>query len=251
MANTIPYENRETPKDEKETKGYKVKKFFSVLLTVVFIIAMAIGAFVIFHSTYYVGVFVNGQSMYPTLNLNAKDQNGNIVGSGGGSSQIGYRVEYGIIDAHGYAINNIKRGDIVVVYYPSDYDSEGELINGAYSKIKRVVGFEGETIGLNTKGELLVNGKETKLRGKRHYDDGDLPTSDITYTYEIGENEYFLMGDNRSHSTDSRSVGPIKKEYIIGVLVAIEGTCRIIQSKKDPLKHDCDSIVYSWPKFSL
>ena len=251
MANNIPFEERETPKDEKETKGYKVKKAFSVVLSILFVIAMCVGGFVIFHSTYYKTFFVNGQSMYPTLNLNAKDANGNKVGYNGGNSDIGYRVDYGIMDPHSSAIKGIKRGDIIVTYYPSDYDSTGKLLDNAYTKIKRVVGFAGETIGIDTDGELLVNGNKTKLKGKRHYDEGDLPSSPITYTYEIGEGEIFVMGDNRSHSTDSRAVGPIKVSYILGVVVAVEGTCRIIQSKSDPRKHDCTDIIYSWPKFDL
>lgn len=259
MANTVPFEKRETPKDVKETTKYKLSKILNIVLISLFVIGMCFGALVIFHSFYYSKIFVSGQSMYPSLNLNAKNAEGSKVGPNGGDSGAGYRVEFGIVDKHSHAIKNIKRGDIIITYYPSDYDSEGNLIvtydskgNKIYpdTKIKRVVGFAGETIGLDADGELLVNGNLTKLRGKRYYNQATLHTLPKTYGGAIPEGYIFVMGDNRAgtNSSDSRTVGPIKIEYVQGVFVAREGTCTI--SYKDG-HSDCVNDSYIWPEFGV
>ncbi len=256
MANDIPFEERPTPKDPKETKGYIVKKVITIVLIVFFVIYMVLGGLLIFHNTYYSKTFVNGQSMYPTFNLNATNANGDIVGPNGGESHDGYRVEFGIVDEHKDAVKKIKRGDIVVTYYPGDYDANGELKKDeegniiAYTKIKRVVGFPGETVGLDADGELLINGVKTSLRGKRYYDNATLATLPKTYDFVIGEDEIFVMGDNRAggNSSDSRTVGPIKLAYVQGVFVAREGTCKI--SVKGKLTN-CVNDKYQWPEFNL
>jgi len=99
----------------------------------------------------------------------------------------------------------IKRGDIITFYGYVD----GKLVN----IIKRVIALPGETIYID---------------GSDIYIDGELLDEPyVTYTDEseeylevtIKENEYFVMGDNRSSSIDSRSIGAIPKKNILGVLI--------------------------------
>ena len=98
------------------------------------------------------------------------------------------------------------RGDIVVV-----------AVSGK-SRLKRVVGLPGERVTF-TDGMLLVNGDklaEPYLRGLPPY--LGLERSEFV----LGGEEYFVMGDNRAHSTDSRDYGPVRRAQIEGRAV-----CRI------------------------
>jgi signal peptidase I len=117
-----------------------------------------------------------------------------------------YDSEYLIIDELSYRFGNPERGDIVVFNYPRDPEQ---------FFIKRVIGLPGETIEIsdgevsiynddNPVGETLEEeyiGSEKTLGKKR---------------VELNDNEYFVMGDNRGYSLDSRSFGPIKSSDIVG-----------------------------------
>lgn len=96
---------------------------------------------------------------------------------------------------------NYKRFDIVVVKLPEE------------KLIKRVIGLPGDTIEYKD-NKLYVNGKYVKepfQHGK---------TEDFEYELDgkkkIPEGYYFVMGDNREHSVDSRIIGPVSKNKIVG-----------------------------------
>lgn len=99
----------------------------------------------------------------------------------------------------------LKRGDIIYFYAYGD----GELIN----VVKRVIGLPGETI--------LINEDKVYINNER------LEEPYALYTYplddyieiELKQGEYFVLGDNRCYSKDSRHFGAIPKENIIGVLI--------------------------------
>lgn len=100
-----------------------------------------------------------------------------------------------ILNVINYRFNDIKRFDIVVV------NEEHELL------IKRVIGLPGESIEYKN-NELFINGKKINdPYGKNRTDD---------FYYNIPDGEYFVLGDNRGNSMDSRVFGSFKKKLIKG-----------------------------------
>jgi signal peptidase I len=102
-----------------------------------------------------------------------------------------------------YGLPDIERGDIIVFWYPKDPTK---------SYIKRVIGLPGETVQIRA-GRIFVNGKELK----EPYLDPTLDAApeDKPPTY-IEPHFYFVMGDNRDNSSDSRSWGLVPEKYIYG-----------------------------------
>ena len=87
--------------------------------------------------------------------------------------------------------------------------------NNGYLIIKRVIGLPGEKIRIE-KGKVLINGKEIE-----DVAEGNTAPGIAEREIELGENEYFLLGDNREESKDSRdeSIGVIEKKKIKGRIV--------------------------------
>lgn len=103
-----------------------------------------------------------------------------------------------------YLFDDPERFDIVVFKYPDD---ESQLF------VKRVIGLPGETVEIKD-GKVYINGSETPL------DDSftpETPTGDYG-PYVVPEGSYFMLGDNRNHSGDSRfwKQPYVQKEKIVG-----------------------------------
>lgn len=157
-------------------------------------------------------VRVDGKSMYPTL----KDG------------------EFGFTNVGGVLLNGVERGDIVVV----TMEENGQKTHW----VKRVIGLPGETVSC-VNDVVYINGKaldETKyidpdyrqsFVDEYHYfnkvENSDLGDNKRNYNPDfkyksaidfketkLGDDEYFVMGDNRPYSKDSRYVGPVKKSQI-------------------------------------
>src|ERR1700688_1161452 len=101
-----------------------------------------------------------------------------------------------------YRFEPIERGDVVVFWYPLDHSK---------SFIKRVIGLPGETVELRA-SHLYVNGKElVEPYVPPSYLDGS------SYgPVQIPDGNYFVMGDHRDSSNDSRVFGPVGRPYIYG-----------------------------------
>ena len=100
-----------------------------------------------------------------------------------------------LLDEVSYRFSDIQRFDIVVIHREDEY------------LIKRVIGLPGEKIKY-VDGKLYVNGKYVKE------DFEHKKTNDFSAI--IDEENYFVMGDNRTNSTDSRSFGTVSRDRILG-----------------------------------
>lgn len=232
-------------------KKEKVKKILSVVLGVVLVFSVALSILLLFNKFYYTPFWVNGQSMYPTLNGEAKYSNGTLIGeynSHGEETNI-YDVDYGMMDEHQKAIDNIKRFDIVICKYNSSQASYN---------IKRVLALPGETFYINNtdnNGSLYVLNKESQEfelieqpLDKSLVANGEYFDKNATAT-TLKDNEYFVVGDNRKHglSYDSRKVGPITKDLILGVAKYICGKAKI--GINDQGIYGPIDIKYHFPRF--
>mgnify|MGYP002936233866 FL=1 len=101
-----------------------------------------------------------------------------------------------LLDEVSYRFSNIDRFDIVVVKINDEY------------LIKRVIGLPGEKVKYED-GKLYINDRFVKEPFKHK------ETNSFS-TVTLGSNQYFVMGDNRTNSTDSRILGPISRDEIKG-----------------------------------
>ncbi|MBQ8248673.1 MAG: signal peptidase I [Clostridia bacterium] len=113
----------------------------------------------------------------------------------------------------------LENGDIVVLLKTSKLDY-GDLCGFSYSNkilIKRVIALPGDTLVIDRDGNVYVNGV---MRDEPYVSDKGLGECDIEFPYTVPENTYFLMGDHRSTSIDSRNtvIGCIPTEQIVGKL---------------------------------
>ena len=170
--------------DDEERKVTGAKEILSEILSFsVYLLIVAVCTLLIVK---FVGqrTVVYGESMYPMLN-----DHDNLI-----------------VDKISYRFNDPERFDIVV--FPYEYEK------GTYY-IKRIIGLPGETVRIDSAGNIYIN--EVLL--EEHYGVETILDPGIAYSgVTLGENEYFVMGDNRNHSSDSRSpaVGVVSGDKIIG-----------------------------------
>ena len=214
----------------------KVGKILKYIGQVVILGVTTVCLCLAFKNSYYSFIYVDGNSMSSTL----KDG------------------EFGMVDKHGFAINSAKRFDIAVTYYPNQYDGlhydycyldaygheiptscndtmhKVILSSKATYKVKRIIAFPGESFTLLTdcvkvKTKNSSEWKEYKLPYNHGSSTAKVNTDPIT----LGENEYWMIGDNWAESTDSAALNqPIYRKNIQGILVGIEGTCKVDSTGK-------------------
>lgn len=151
---------------------------WGAVLLVALGVAVAVRAFVV--QTFY----IPSASMEPTL-------------------MIGDRI---LVNKLSYHLHGIGRGDIVVFARPPNEPA----IPGVTDLVKRVIGLPGETIS-SPDGRVWIDGKPLN--------EPWLPKGTVTTgirPQKIPPNEYFVMGDNRGDSQDSRFFGPISRSLIVG-----------------------------------
>jgi len=129
--------------------------------------------------------------------------------------QIGDRI---LVNKLSYHLHGVDRGDIVVFSRPPAENCGGPEVNDL---VKRVVGLPGDVISLS-RGYVYIDGKrldESWLPAGEQGITSEGPqgnASNLVHPYHIPANEYFVMGDNRNDSCDSRYWGPIKQSLIVG-----------------------------------
>lgn len=119
--------------------------------------------------------------------------------------------DYLIIDEATYYFRSPVRGEVVVFRFPLD---PSEYF------IKRVIGLPGETVTISRGKVIITSSSSTAspIEIKEQYLPPGLETvGDVTET--LGPDEYFVMGDNRTFSLDSRRWGPLPRENITGRVV--------------------------------
>lgn len=116
--------------------------------------------------------------------------------------------DYLVVDKVSYRIGEPARGDIVVFKSPEDMSQ---------NYIKRVIGLPGETIRIENQ-RVSVNGTPLDEQYLSIEDQKRIFGSNGTFSMEqqLGESEYFVLGDNRQHSSDSRRWGPLPRQNILG-----------------------------------
>jgi len=167
----------------KEARNQLLLEIFKLIRDVLLIIPIfiLIGVFVV------QPVIVEGTSMLPVLH----DGERLLV-----NKLVYYKIQK-------YSWGHIKRGDIVVFWYPKDPNK---------SFVKRVIGLPGETIEIRN-GIVYINGRrlyEKYLEPTYNHSTLNFPPK------KIEEHHYFVMGDNRDNSSDSRYWGLVPEKYIYG-----------------------------------
>ncbi len=123
--------------------------------------------------------------------------------------------QYLIIDEISYHLGDPKRGDVVVLHYPNDPKQ---------FFIKRVIGLPGEKVQIDN-GSVTIFNKE--YPDGKILDESYLPNQGLSFphnttiiggkkTVELAADQYFMMGDNRLASSDSRDWGPLKRSGMVG-----------------------------------
>lgn len=150
------------------------------LFTLTFLIVVVVIPIRVFIISPFV---VDGESMHPTFE----------------------HLDYLIVDEIVYRFKAPARGDVIVFRYPN---------NPSIFYIKRIIGLPGETVSINHGQATITKTDGAMLTLSEPY----IVNEDATYTKDTSLNsgEYFVMGDNRPNSSDSRVWGILPKKDIIG-----------------------------------
>lgn len=162
-----------------------MKDFFSFVWETLKIVILALAIVLPIRYFIFQPFIVKGESMEPNF----------------------HQGNYLIIDEISYRFREPARGEIIVFKYP---------YNPSERYIKRIIGLPGETIEVKDEKVYIFDkdGKETILEESAY-----LPETDFTFgnlKLALAEEEYFVMGDNRPFSSDSRTWGVLPRQNIIG-----------------------------------
>jgi len=102
-----------------------------------------------------------------------------------------------------YMLGEPERGDIVVFHYPNNTEQD---------YIKRIIGLPGDMVELRDT-QVYVNGQPLD---EPYINEPCTPARCPDRVWELGPDQFFVMGDNRNHSSDSRSFGPVDRQFIVG-----------------------------------
>lgn len=162
----------------------------SFFLDIIETVVIALSVFLIVYLFFMQPHQVNGQSMVPTF----------------------HHKDYLLTDKISYKLRSPERGEMVVFHAP---DNAGCPPGGSCDFIKRIIGVPGDTIEVRG-GEVYVNGSIID----EYYLPNETTTHAGAYTRDkvvhLGQDQYFVMGDNRDHSSDSRAWGPVTIDALVG-----------------------------------
>ena len=179
--NGVPHQD-EQPKSEGKSNSRFFREFAETLL-------LAALVFLLLHSSFQ-NFQVDGSSMYPTL----KDREFLFV-----NKAVYMQLHLGSVGVF-QPFHEPRRGEVIVFKYPLDTSRDF---------IKRVIALPGDTIEIKS-GVTYINGKATKEPYVNYLGTRSMPPQTIP------ADNYFVMGDNRTGSADSRDWGLVPRKDIIG-----------------------------------
>lgn len=116
--------------------------------------------------------------------------------------------DYLVVDKISYRFATPERGEVVVFRYPLD---------SSVIFVKRIIGLPGETVKIGEQGIAIVQHDREFFLNEPYVASAfasstELKVDEVT----LAADEYFVLGDNRAHSSDSREWGPLRERYLIG-----------------------------------
>lgn len=167
-----------------------VSSVSSFFLDLVETLVIGISLFLVIYLFFMQPHQVSGQSMEPNL----------------------HNSDYVLTDKISYRVGEPKRGDVVVIHAP---EAANCPTGTGCDFIKRLLGLPGDTVEVKDNA-IYINGAPLD----EEYIADDVMTVAGNYTRDrvvtLGPDQYFVVGDNRMHSSDSRAWGPITKDGIVG-----------------------------------
>ena len=162
------------------------RRIYAILIDLVETLVIAGAIFVVIYAFLFRPFQVNGQSMYPNY----------------------HNGEYILTNLIGLKFGDISRGQVVVFESPEDREKDF---------IKRVIGLPGDKISIQ-KGTVILN---DRILDESSYLTGEVKTYGGAFlgegeTTTVPEGSFFVLGDNRNFSSDSREWGFVPKDKIIG-----------------------------------
>ena len=244
-------------------KFYQNEKFQNVFFPVLYFLLMVgivVTGCVIFYNQYYQPILVDGASMQPTLI--GGGGSGQTVTYKGNSYNVNFRSHYGIADLHDSAVNRLKRFDVCVTYYPNSWSAEdgasiikrvwglpGETIALTYNSTiseytftiskndKLLKEYKAPVVSITRKyeGEFMVGKTRHFTTIKKSFTAAKFfvgnktfyvnASTQRTFSKTLASNEYFVMGDNWSASSDSytnrANTELLTKKYLQGRAICI------------------------------
>ena len=175
--NEVKTENKKSSSFLSDLKDFSFDTIKIVVISLIIIIGI--------RSFVMQPFFVNGQSMEPNF----------------------YDGDYLIVNEIGYRFDDPKRGDVIIFHYPNDPQQ---------FFIKRIIGLPGEKVIIENNGITIYNKERPDgfALGEFYIPKSAVIAKD--YSQELKNDEYYVLGDNRIASSDSRVWGVLEKRHIVG-----------------------------------
>lgn len=184
MNAALPAAGRE---DKKRTDLMeKLKDFLDFSFETIRVVIVSLIIIVVVRSFVIQPFFVKGSSMVPNF----------------------HDGDYLIVDELSYELGKPERGDVVIFRYPN---------NPSEYFIKRVIGLPGESVEIRDNKITVYNNEHLEgfALDESTYLKGDVMTTGDVFQ-QLGPTQYYMLGDNRPASSDSRTWGVLEKRFIIG-----------------------------------